>query len=212
MLMSEAVPTPETVNRHKELVKQIAELPWQDADPRDIILLSRATAKEFASSLRAGVELYPDDSRMMEMVGGELETDNMTYEDYVSKGDHWQFLDHFVKKYGVVASKPEVEAAGVEYVRSVEALSPVDRAMTVFSREEELTSIFEKIVAAHDWEKLGYSFYIYYLKQHIFFDSGDGGHHHLTQHFPLHPAILEKFYEERLKMYQSLFPKQSSGT
>ncbi|MEJ0053675.1 MAG: hypothetical protein WDN10_03030 [bacterium] len=210
--MSETMPAPEGVYRHKELVKQIAGLPWQDADPRDIILLSLATAKEFASSLRAGVELYPEDSRMMEMVSGELETDNMTFDDYVSKGDHWQFLDHFVKKYSIASSKPEVEAASQEYVHAVETLSPADRAMTVFSREEELTSIFEKVVAAHDWEKLGYGFYLYYLKQHIFFDSGDGGHHHLTQHFPLHPEILEKFYQERLKMYQSLFDKGTSRT
>jgi hypothetical protein len=77
--------------------------------------------------------------------------------------------------------------------------------MTVFSREEELTLIFEKIVAAHDWDTLGFGFYKYYLKQHILFDSGDSGHAHLTKHFPMHEPTLEKFYKARLDLYTSLF-------
>lgn len=191
--------------RHKELVQQIANLPWEEAVPGDIILLSHCTAKEFASSLRLGIEIYPKDERLQEMASGELQTDNMTLEDYTKQGDHWEFLDHFIKKYDIQPNNPALLGGMQEYISAVEGFSDSDRAMTVFSREEELALIFDKIVAAHDWVTLGFGFYKYYLKQHILFDSGDNGHAHLTKHFPMHEATLERFYTIRLHLYSSLF-------
>ena len=190
---------------YKDIVQQIANLDWAKASAGDIILLSHCTAKEFASSLRLGLKLYPNDDRLQEMARGELKTDNMALEDYTKKGDHWEFLEHFINKYKITPSKSALPEAMEKYVRAVEEFSDTDRAMTVFSREEELALIFEKIVAAHDWEALGFGFYKYYLKQHILFDSGDSGHAHLTKHFPMHLQTLEKFYTIRLNIYSSLF-------
>lgn len=190
---------------YKKLVKQIANLNWSKANPGDIVLLSLCTAKEFASSLRFGFELYPNDERFKEMASGELKTDNMTFEDYTQKGDHWEFLEYFVRKNKIIPTQSAILDAMKKYVSVVEGFSDSDRAMTVFSREEELTLIFEKIVGAHDWDALGLGFYKYYLKQHILFDSGDNGHAHLTRHFPMHESILELFYKARLSLYSSLF-------
>ncbi len=190
---------------HKEIVQQIAGLNWSKANPGDIILLSHTTAKEFATSLRFGISLYPNDERLKEMASGELETDNMSFEDYNKKGDHWEFLDHFVTKYNITPTKSALLDAMRRYVTEVEALSESDRAMTVFSREEELALIFEKIVTAHDWDALGLGFYKYYLKQHILFDSGENGHAWLTQHFPMHESTLINFYTIRLNLYGALF-------
>ncbi len=195
---------------YKKLVQKIANLDWAKANPGDIVLLSLCTAKEFASSLRFGFDLYPNDERFKEMASGELKTDNMVFEDYARKGDHWEFLDHFVTKYKITPTKSTIPSAMENYVSAVEGFSDADRAMTVFSREEELTLIFEKIVAAHDWDSLGFGFYKYYLKQHILFDSGDNGHAHLTKHFPMHKPTLERFYKARLDLYASLFPYGST--
>lgn len=190
---------------HKDIVKEIAALDWASVDPRDIIILSHCTAQEFSQSLRLTKKVYPDDKRLEEMMAGELQTDNMAYEDYTKKGDHWEFLDHFVRKLGLVSQTPELTKAMERYLLAVASLSGEERAMTIFSREEELTGIFEKILVAHDWEALGYGFYKYYLSQHILFDSGDNGHAWLTKHFPVHEPILEKFYKDRLTLYGSLF-------
>ncbi|HEY4482929.1 MAG TPA: hypothetical protein VI953_02020 [Candidatus Paceibacterota bacterium] len=190
---------------YKEIVRKIAELDWGKASPGDIVLLSRCTAKEFATSLRFASKVYQNDDRLSEMMAGELKTENMIFEDYAKTGDHWEFLEHFINKHDIRPSKPELETAMDEYNGFVESLADADRAMTVFSREEELTSIFEKIVSARDWDNLGLGFYRYYLKQHILFDSGDKGHAWLTKHFPLHEGTLEKFYEARLKLYSALF-------
>lgn len=191
--------------KYKQLVQQIADLPWEKASPADLILLSRGTAIEFAASLRRAMEIYADDSRLREMAEGELKTGNMTYGDYTSSGDHWEFLDHFIKKLDIKPSSEHLLLAIRDYTDALEEGPPEERAMTVFSREEELTLIFRKIVKAHDWDALGYGFYRHYLESHILFDSGDGGHHHLTKHFPLHEAVLDKFYTIRLKLYMALF-------
>ena len=129
----------------------------------------------------------------------------MIFNDYTKKGDHWEFLDHFIAKYKITPTKTALPKAMADYVNAVEKFSDSDRAMTVFSREEELTLIFEKITVAHDWDALGLGFYKYYLKQHIFFDSGTHGHAWLTKHFPAHEPTLEKFYIIRLGLYSSLF-------
>jgi len=190
---------------YKQLVQQIINLPWGKASPANLILLSRGTAMEFAASLRHAEVLYPHDSRLKEMISGELKTANMIYEDYVGPGDHWEFLDHFIKKLNITPSSEKIALAIQDYTDAVEELLPEERAMTVFSREEELTYVFRKIVKAHDWDALRYGFYCHYLESHILFDSGDGGHHHLTQHFPLHESVLEKFYQIRLNLYAGLF-------
>ena len=195
---------------HKELVQEIAALPWETATPDDIILLSLCTAREFSESLRLAKKVYPNDERLDEMMAGELKTDNMAFEDYTALGDHWEFLAHFVDKYHLVPSSPLIEEAMGRYLTYVRSLSDADRAMTIFSREEELTLIFEKIVAAHDWDAFGRTFYKYYLAQHILFDSGDNGHAWLTKHFPVHEPTLEAFYKERLALYRVLFATPSA--
>lgn len=92
-----------------------------------------------------------------------------------------------------------------EYQDAVEALGDNKvRAMTIFSREQELPDIFKNILAAHDWEALGLGFYKYYLERHMELDSQDGGHAELTKGFELDEAVLEKFYQIRLDLYKAL--------
>jgi hypothetical protein len=190
---------------YKDLIQQIANLDWASVDPGDIVLLSRCTAIEFADSLRRALVLYPTDTRLLEMAAGELATDNMVFEDYAAKGDHWEFLDFFIKKYNITPLNTRILQVCDEYTQGVESLSDGDRAMTVFSREEELTAIFHKILAAFDWQHSDMAFYKYYLERHIMFDSGDTGHAYLTSHFPLHENVLVHFYTSRLNLYQCLF-------
>lgn len=190
---------------HKQIVKEIARLNWAAANPDDIILLSLCTAREFSESLKLAKKVYPDDARLDEMMSGELQTDNMALDDYRKSGDHWEFLEHFVRKHDLKPSSPTIATAMQDYLAAVSNLSDKERAMTVFSREEELAAIFEEILKAHDWEAVGRGFYKYYLAQHILFDSGDNGHAWLTKHFPIHEATLVKFYQDRLSLYRSLF-------
>jgi len=121
---------------YKHLVQQIADLDWAKVSPTDIILLSLCTAREFSASLRLAKQVYPNDACLDEMMEGELQTDNMAFEDYTQKGAHWEFLDYFVTKHGLTASTPALVEAMKKYLADVSSLSDAERAMTIFSREE----------------------------------------------------------------------------
>lgn len=162
---------------------------------------------EFAESLRCAITAYPQNQNLDEMAGGELKTNNLSFEDYSTYGDHWEFLNHFCAKHGinVVSVGDKCFFAQKDYQRAVRSLGDNKvRAMTIFSREQELPDIFHKIVDAHDWDALGLGFFKYYLDRHIAIDSADGGHGDLTKDFEMDEDILLKFYQIRLNLYRSL--------
>lgn len=188
---------------YKTVVKEIQELPWKDIYPFSIILVSLASAQEFAASLRCACRVYPGDLDLRLMALGELNTSNLKYGGYRVHGDHSRFLEYFVKKLPTHAQVvgTRATAAVTTYNETIERMSAEHRAQTVFSREAELPGIFEAILAAHDWDKHGFGFYRYYLERHIELDSGPEGHGELTNKFELDPAVLLHFYNARLKLY-----------
>jgi hypothetical protein len=192
---------------YKKIVAEIRELPWSRYDPKEIIYLSLCSAIEFAESLRCAITTYPQNENLGEMANGELKTNNLRFEDYATYGDHWEFLSHFCKKYNINNMNVRYDCiiATNEYLESVQNLGDNKvRAMTIFSREQELPDIFHNIVKAHDWDALGLGFFKYYLNRHIALDSVDGGHGDLTKSFPMDDEILLKFYQVRLQLYKSL--------
>lgn len=194
------------MEKYKEIVREIENLPWHKFSPTEIIYVSYCTAVEFAESLRRALVVYPDNENLLEMASGELDTRNLSYQDYSNRGDHWEFLEHFCKKQenGII---PSVNVLGAcrDYRSIVNSFNNNERAMTIFSREQELPNIFNKILVAHDWQKLNLGFYKYYLERHIDLDSKDGGHADLTRDFFLDDKKLEAFYEARLDLYKSLY-------
>lgn len=192
--------------KYKDKVRQIRHLPWSRYHPSSIALISLFSAKEFAASLRCALETYPNDPQLKQMAEGELQTNNLVYSDYNKVGDHWEFLDHFLRRGSGRNFKFEEQKAlefGVgQYLRTVESMTSEERAMTVFSREHELPRIFLAIRQAHPWGGFGYNFYRYYLQRHIELDSGEGGHGELTKRYKLNARVLDRFYTARLIMYQ----------
>ncbi len=192
---------------YKILVKAIRELPWHKYDPKSIIYLSWATAVEFAESLRCALEAYPQHQNLHEMALGELKTTNLSYGDYRQIGDHHEFLSYFLAGTNITTNgiNTPVLIAKNKYWEEVKILGDNKvRAITIFSREQELPDIFKSILKAHDWEAHGFGFFKYYLERHIELDSVDGGHAELTKDFKLDETVLEKFYQIRLDLYRSL--------
>ena len=194
---------------YKNIVSEITNLPWSQFDPKEIIYLSLTSAVEFAQSLRCALNVYPENTNLQQMAYGELNTNNLYYDDYSRKGDHWQFLDHFCQdqKSGIFISvhwKYKIASACDKYYKTLESMSDAERAMTIFSREHELPNIFEEILRAHKWRALGFGFYEYYLERHIELDGEEGGHANLVADFETDDEVLLKFYKARLELYQSL--------
>ncbi|MEZ4211146.1 MAG: DUF3050 domain-containing protein [Candidatus Paceibacterota bacterium] len=188
---------------YQEKVRQILELPWGDYSPYSIVMISLATAREFAESLRLALEVFPDDKNLKLMAAGVLGTTNLTYGNYKQLGDHWQFLSHFTVRFPHEASEFIRRSSHVteEYLDAVRSMTDKERAMTIFSREQELPGIFKKILDSQNWEGYHLGFYRYYLEEHIRLDSEEGGHAELTQAHELNSEVLDRFYAARLDLY-----------
>jgi hypothetical protein len=196
---------PETSRNYKQVVQEIKDLNWENLDSHDLqrlMHLSHVSAVEFAEALRIANRLYPEDGELKEMSAGELETQNLEFEGYKAPGDHAEFLQHFLEKYGL-SNDPDLMNHGEEYLKACRQLPDEVRAMTIFSREEELSGIFERVLEAKDWSADGLPAFQYYLRKHIELDSHAGGHHDLTKKFPIDEKVAP-FYEARLEMYKAI--------
>lgn len=198
---------------YKKVIKEILGLTWDSLDEEDLqrlMILSAYSALEFADSLRLTLKLNPSNSALKEVVGGELQTKNLTFRDYNKMGDHSQFLWYFIKKYNLMQKFSNLRKVGEEYVKRVKSLPDEVRIMSIVSRENELPGIFTRIIGAKKWKGKGLPEYKYYLMRHISLDSCKGGHADLLSNFKVDNRVAE-FYKIRLEMYKSI-PKLFSKT
>lgn len=194
-----------------KVVNKIKELKWDQLNGEELQVvwyLHYIAAVEFSEALRISLRLYPNHEGLQEMAHGELNTKNLLLDDFTQAADHYEFLEHFLRKHNVLDEmntrfKEEVTT----YLEACRALSDEDRAMTVFSREDELSGIFSRILEAKDWSAPGLYAFKHYLSRHITLDMGDGGHHELTEDFPVNEKVLP-FYQARyeaMKLVPKLF-------
>lgn len=168
------------------------------------MLISQAAAVEFAESLRIALQLDPANLDLRAMAAGELQTDNLQFEEYRAVGDHSDFLTYFIAKTGVQPTQ-ETAAAIAHYLTACRTLRDETRAMSIFSREQELPGIFDRIVnnpnlaATPALQAFGY-----YLRAHIALDSSEGGHGQLTQSMPIDPESVLAFWRARLDLYRAI--------
>lgn len=193
------------MNNYKEVVEKICQLPWQDLPPeglQNLMHLSYHSALEFAEALKITLRLYPNDLSLKAMAEGELGTDNLQYSDYRKVADHSEFLKHFIDNEDVQCPQNIISAAK-NYRRFCAAQNDVTRAASIFSREEELSGIFECILTAKDWSAPGLGAFRYYLQRHIYLDSAPGGHRDLIKQLAINED-LTPFYIARYDMYLSI--------
>lgn len=189
----------------KSVVRQIRQLPWTKLDPGELqrlMQISHVYACEFAEALRIALELYPDHVQLAQMARGELATRNLAFRNYTLRGDHSHFLEYFLRQSDIEADA-ELRSRSKDYLAACRALDAPTRAMSVFSREAELSDIFREILHAHDWSAPGLDAFRFYLERHIEFDSTDGGHCDLVESFPVDDRLVP-FYRARLATYRAI--------
>jgi len=191
---------------YKLVVKEILGLNWESLNEKELqklMILSAFSALEFADSLRLTVNLNPKNSSLKKMADEELNTENLSFKDYHKRGDHSQFLWHFIDKYALIQKFPYIKKAGENYIKKVKTLSPEIRVMSIVSRENELPGIFTRVLTAKKWQAHGLPEFKYYLKRHIFLDSHEGGHADMLSAFKIDNRVAD-FYKIRLEVYKSI--------
>ncbi|MDH6576654.1 hypothetical protein [Kitasatospora sp. MAP5-34] len=202
--------------KYKTYVENILALPFENLTSHElqqVWYLSWVAAVEFGEALRLSQKMYPDHAGLQEMILGELDTTNLALEDFQEPKDHHEFLSHFLIKHGVMEKmEAELGEHAATYLAACRALDPHTRAMTVFSREEELAGIFARFLdsAEENWEAPGLYAFKHYLTTHIVLDSSEGGHHELTNDFPIDDAV-SPFYEARFESFRLVPSLAASG-
>lgn len=194
------------MENYKSYVNKIINLNWESLDQEDLqklMILSAYSALEFAESLRKTVEMNPNNHALKEMADEELKTDTLSFEDYKEKGDHSDFLWHFIEKYNLFDKFKSLKEIGEAYIEKVRNLPDEIKVMSIVSREQELPGIFNKILTSKNWEADGLKEYKYYLEQHIELDSAEGGHADMLSNFDVDDKVSE-FYKVRLEMYEAI--------
>ncbi len=188
---------------YKKVVERIYNLAWEKLSAKELqtlMVLSGYAALEFAESLRIALNEHRESKAFQGMAAGELKTTNLTFDDYIKKGDHSEFLWHFIEKKGI-STDPNVTNTGKEYLQKVQTLPKEVRVMSIVSREYELSRIFARILKAKDWSLPGLQAFRYFLEEHIKLDSEEGGHADLLQGFKVDDRVTA-FYEARLDLYR----------
>jgi hypothetical protein len=190
-------------NSYHTTVRQIISLQWNNLTQQDLerlMVVSLETAQEFAESLRVALALFPNDHLLKSMAAEELQTNNLQFGTWKKTGDHWEFLHHFLKQ----SKKPLlVLQACKNYRKTIRAFTPKLRAMSIFSREEDLPHIFSKILASSVWKSnlpIHLQAFRFYLLKHVELDSKEGGHGDMVSHLTT-TNELDVFYKARLKLY-----------
>ncbi|MBP6256966.1 hypothetical protein KA405_04635 [Patescibacteria group bacterium] len=194
---------------YKKSIQKINAINWSEISPEKIISVSLFFAKEFASTVRSCIPLYGINDSFQQFIVGEIDTDNLQYEDYNETADHWEFLDYFMQKYSLIEDVDSWER--FSYTSYVNVIYPSMQLLTLVSREKDLQGIFQNLLVAHDWNRLGFGFYKYFLERHLELDGNEGGHEDL-----MHELIdiekldknqidcLDAFWKLRLDVYDSL--------
>jgi len=192
--------------------QDIENVPWHKANPLAINYGSKIGAREYGLTFRTILEhpKYADNKALLAVAAEELDTDNLIYDDYSAKADHWKFLDHFVQKNEKLRAFSELEhiqKAEQKYLDAIAALPIEVLVLSIVSREQKdgLTPIFQKIKASHNWREEGLSAFEYYMDAHIEIDSKDGGHGDMLAELliELKEFIpqLDEFYKHRHVLY-----------
>lgn len=194
------------MTKYQELVKEIRNLHWDSLNQNELqqlMVLSAYSALEFGENLRLTLQRNPSNHALEEMAREELKTDNLSFGDYQQRGDHAEFLWHFINKYSLLQKNPALQEVGEKYMTEVRSLPPETRVMSIVSRERELPGIFTRILTAPQWEAIGLPEYKYYLERHIALDSAEGGHADMLADMPVEDKVVD-FYQARLDMYRCL--------
>jgi hypothetical protein len=191
--------------KNKRSIDDILAINWLKLSDSRKTFLSITTAIEFSQSLRLAQIIYPNHQGLVKLCEEELMTNNIQFEDYNEIGDHADFLLHFTTKNPNLLCDitAQLHVAAYSYHSYVGKLTAEERAMTIFSREKELPAIFKSVRKAPIGKE--YAFYDKYLTDHITLDSQDGGHADIVSTFPLNEEVIERYYKERYKLYQSAF-------
>lgn len=199
------------MQNYKGTINQIIALPWKSLKTTQLLqlmVLAYFSAQEFAESLRIACQLHSDDADLKSMAAGELQTNNLRWEEYSAIGDHADFLRYFLNKYNIWREDDEsfLNICCSDYLLAIRSMPDETRSMSIFSREHELPDVFKAVCESNLLDTHpALKAFRYYMQRHISLDSEQGGHADLVSLHRITEDVGD-FWKARLLLYRPLFP------
>ena len=185
---------------YADAIKSICDLSWSRIDQIDLTSVAWAYyhfSVQFRENLETARELYPHDTRLLELDRGERDTDNLSPWRGVAKPgermNHDEFMRRTLELSPIAAGERDrLTKSGQRYLAAVRSLDPTSRALSIASYEDGgLERVFRAILQAPCWEGPLLQAFKHFLVEHIRFDSDpDAGHGALCRHLTPDDRVL----------------------
>ena len=187
----------ETLNRYETIINEIDQLNWRSLTTKELMAVCRGYyyfSNQFVQAVYIACELYPDDRKLIELRGGECDTDNLSPYPCIAEVGERMNHDEFMRRVIELSTldqptRDRVDNLGREYLARVDQMDPMTRAMALSSYEDGgLETVFRAILTAPDWDEPSLGAFRHFLVEHIRLDSGEHGS--LCRHLVADDRIL----------------------
>jgi hypothetical protein len=190
---------------YDRVIDSICALNWTALSQEDLTDVATAYyyfSIQFRENLEIACQLYPHDDKLLELEGGECNTDNLSPWPGVAaageKLDHDEFMRRLLALSSVhTPRRASIDNSGQHYLATVRKLDPDTRARSIASYEDGgLEKLFRAILTAPDWNSDLLQAFRHFLVQHIRFDEDpELGHGALSRHLAPDDRILPLWVE-----------------
>jgi hypothetical protein len=175
-----------SINSFHRVIDAISGLKWSALSQDELMAASCAYyyfSVQFCEAVEIACNLYPSDSKLIELREGELDTSNLSPYPGIAKEGEKMNHDEFMRRIVAMSSldqatKARVETLGRAYLAKVHGMDELTRAMSLSSYEDGgLEKVFRAILHAPDWNESSLGAFRHFLVEHIKLDSGPGAQH-----------------------------------
>jgi len=173
-----------TTDRYPQVIDEIANLKWPELTREELMAACAAYyyfSVQFVEAVGIACELYPADTKLIELRDGECNTDNLSPYPGVAEPGEKMNHDEFMRRTVAMSSldqdtRNRIDALGRAYLDEAHKHDSITRAMSLSSYEDGgLEKVFEAILTAKDWDEPSLGAYRHFLVEHIKLDSGEHG-------------------------------------
>lgn len=181
---------------YQSVIDSIDQMNWEGLTSNDIMRVAKAYyyfSVQFRENLETACALYPSD-KLLDLWYDECATPNLSPWPMVAERDERMDHDEFMRRLlqlHAIGSDEALTRAGEAYLTKVRKIDDRVRAASIASYEDGgLYTVFTAMLRCRNWEGRGQRAFRFFLRAHVGFDSGEGGHGSLCNHLAVDDSIL----------------------
>ncbi len=168
-----------SLDRYHAVIDDIVNLNWTALNREELMAVCAAYyyfSVQFVEAVDIACGLYPSDPKLLELRGGECDTDNLSPYPGVAREGEKMNHDEFIRRTVAMSSLDEAKRARVEklgraYLENVHRVNPLVRALSLSSYEDGgLPRVFSAMLRAPHWDEPSLGAFRHFLALHVSLD------------------------------------------